>query len=496
MTSVVHIMEEASDKIVTFVKSPPQRKFFWGNLVTLSLLFAGGFYQWGKFLNWGRGPYNFHDWADITAPRLTFLQDAMVKGVLPLHTANAEALGGITTRFMAIPDVLLSPQIIFLRYMDLGAFIIFQFTLMYTLGFLGLLQLRKKFGLSMLAFIVIYFLYNFNGHILAHFSVGHFTWGGSFLFSWFALFMLELIEGKTGWGWVTKIAILLFVILLQGSYHQFVWCILFLLFTAIFSIKNIVVILKGVAFSLLVSAVRLLPPLILLGKFNDQFIAGYQDILTIINCMIHLQIPLSKTTLEDVSAGMSSWESTIFVGVIGAVFLIYFGIWRTSTNSETVHESKVLLLPAMCLTILSLEQIYQTLRTYIPIPILTGERISARMVGLAFVMVLVLATIEFQNWLNQRKAAKFTAALLFLMLLLEGNDLWQNYVLWSVGKASGEFPVQGFTPSMWYVANDLSDAPYLRLIMVGLVITLGSLGFLFVKVWRENHHRPSQGQTI
>ena len=483
------------DTTVEFLVSPPAKKFRWGNLVFLCLLFTAGLFQWCRSLNWGRGPLNFHDWADITGPRLTFLQNAMVEGVLPLHTANTEALGGITTRFMAIPDVILSPQIIFLRYLDLSAFIIFQFGLMYTLGFLGLLQLRKKFGLSIFAFMVIFFLYNFNGHILAHFSVGHFTWGGSFLFSWFALFVLELIEGKTGWDWVTKIAILLFVILLQGSYHQFVWCVLFLLFLVIFSIKNIGAVVKGVAFSLLISAVRLLPPFILLGKFANQFIGGYRDSLSIIECMIHLQTPSNQTTFEGFSGGMTTWESTIYIGIVGAAFLMYFGFYRSVTNFKEAHGYKVLILPTLILIFMSMERVFQTLRELFPIPLLTGERVSARMIGLAFVMVLVLATIEFQNWLNQRKTSKFTVALLILILLLEGNDLWQNYTLWSVSNAAGTFPEQGFTPSMWYVANDLTDAPYLRLIMVGLVITIISLGFLIAKVWRENHHRSSQGQT-
>ena len=36
---------------------------------------------WGKFLNWGQIPFDFHDWAEITAPRVAFLRDAMIKGI-------------------------------------------------------------------------------------------------------------------------------------------------------------------------------------------------------------------------------------------------------------------------------------------------------------------------------------------------------------------------------------------------------------------------------
>src|SRR4030043_2196753 len=120
---IINFLTSTVETIVDFLISPPVKKFRWVNLAFLSLLYGGGLYQWCKFLNWGRSSLNFHDWAYITLPRLVFLKDAVVKGLLPLHTANTEALGGITTRFMAIPDVILSPQIIILRELNLGSFI-------------------------------------------------------------------------------------------------------------------------------------------------------------------------------------------------------------------------------------------------------------------------------------------------------------------------------------------------------------------------------------
>lgn len=484
---VINFLIRTGDYVVDFLISRPVKKYRWVNFIVLSLLYGEGLNQWGKFLNWGRGSLSFHDWSSITLPRLTFLQNAMVKGLLPLHTANTEALGGITSRFMAIPDAILSPQIIFLRFLSLDTFIIFQFGLMYTLGFLGLLQLRRKFELSALAFTSIFLLYNFNGHILAHFSVGHFTWGGSFLFIWFALLIIELLENKTGWRWVTKFSILLLIILLQGSYHQFVWCILFMVFLAIFSIKNITQIIKGIIFSILISMVRILPPFILLGKFDNQFIGGYREILTIINSLIHFQIANSTPSLEDVSAGFSAWETTIFIGVVGTAFLFYFGFWRAASNSSTTHNHKLILLPSLCIAFLSLEKVYQMIRVLFPLPLLTGERVSSRMIGLAFVMVPVVATIEFQAWLNQSKASKVAIVISILLLLFEINDLWRNYILWSVISVVSEFPVQGYAASQWYVANDWGDIQYLSLILIGLAISIFSLVFLIYMSLRENH---------
>ena len=201
----------------------------WLPRIWYGLLFLAGLYLWGWFLNWGGGLTTYHDWAEITAPRMVFLQKAMQQGVLPLHISDPFPLGNITLRFMSIPDVILSPQIVLLRYVEISTFILLDTWLMCGLGFLGLLLLAKKFQLSPLTFTILFALYNFNGHILAHYSVGHLTWGGNFLFSWFVLLIFERLDSEGGsWRWATKTALLCFLIFLQGSYHQFVWLLIFL----------------------------------------------------------------------------------------------------------------------------------------------------------------------------------------------------------------------------------------------------------------------------
>jgi hypothetical protein len=483
------------NSLVECLISPPLPKHRGWNGLVLSLLFGAGLYQWLKFLSWGKGPFTFHDWSEITAPRLAFLKDAVTRGVLPLHTASPAALGGITTRFLAVPDMILSPQIFLLRYLDLGAFVLLQVSLMYALGFWGLIQLRKRFQLSLLAFTVLFLLYNFNGHLLAHLSVGHLTWGGYFLFIWFVLLVFDLLEGKTSWKWVAQVTVLLLVLLLQGSYHPFIWCLLFMGFLAVFSIQNFFPLLKAAVFAVLASLARLLPPFILLGQFNNQFMAGYRDVLSILLCLFTLQLPRSETGFDDVSGGLTTWESTLYIGILGAAFLIYFGFFRTAAEGKATRKFRVVLLPALGLVFVSLGRVYQGIREVLPLPLLTGERISSRMVSLAFVFILVLAAIEFQHWLSKVKSPPLTVALVSLLILLGTGDLWQNYVTWSFGKVSGEFPVQGFTPSQWVVANDPGDILYLRFVWIGAAITAVTLIFLLIMTWKEHRtHYPKRSQ--
>ncbi len=44
-----------------------ERKHRWLGWGWLGGLYAVGGLLWGKFLNWGKIPFDFHDWAEITA---------------------------------------------------------------------------------------------------------------------------------------------------------------------------------------------------------------------------------------------------------------------------------------------------------------------------------------------------------------------------------------------------------------------------------------------
>ena len=219
------------NRILTYLKNllaaafdpNAEKQHRWLGWLWLAGLWAIGAFLWGKFLNWGKIPFDWLDWAEINAPRTAFLKDAVMKGVLPLHMADASALRGVTDRFMSIPDALLSPQILLLRFMEVGTFFLVNTLLLYTIGMFGLLWFRRRFSLSLVSFSALFLLFNFNGHILAHFSVGHTTWAGYLLFPWFAVLVFRLLQGESGWRWVTQTALMLFLIYLQGAFHQFIW---------------------------------------------------------------------------------------------------------------------------------------------------------------------------------------------------------------------------------------------------------------------------------
>ena len=456
------------------------------SLTWLASLYLAGAVLWGLFFNWGVFPMGFHDWANISAPRLTFLKEAITQGKLPLHTSDEASLGGVTDRFLSIPDQILSPQILFLRVMSVSRFAFLNVVLLYSIGFLGLLWLQRKFSLTGVPFLILFALFNFNGHILAHLSVGHATWGGYFLFPWFATLVFRLVEGERGWGWIAKMAILLFSMFLQGSFHQFVWALLFLALLAIVRRDYFLTVIGGAGFAILLSLVRILPPAMLAGRFDVAFYGGYPSLARLWEALITVYPPATRAAAQGMPVALGYWEFSLYIGLAGAGFLLFFGVWRWLRRTESEQAFHELFLPITGLVALSIGLVYGIVRL-IPIPLLAGERVSSRMISLPFIFILILAVIEFQRWLDKPHANIWLVRIPCWALLLVGlHDLWLNFNVWTVSNVASLYTLVHYESG--HVVNH-PDPAYYTVIGLGAALSSISLGVLIFFVWREGRFR-------
>jgi hypothetical protein len=479
-----------------FFHNSTSKKQRWSTAIFLGALLLGGSYLWGVFLNWGNISFTYEDWAVISGPRLAFLRDAMTNWLLPLHISDPATLQAPTDRFLSVPTVFMGPTVILLHYLTIQKFIIVQIILMFMLGFAGLLVLRKQLKLSPFAFTVLFLLFNFNGHVLAHLSVGHFEWTNLFLLSWFAAFVIELLQKQqVGWAWVTKMTLLLFLIFLQGAFHFFLYCLAFLLVLAIFSPKYFFTVLKTIVACIMISAIRIAPALLETSKLTVYFLGGYPSTSDLWNALVAPTFPGVYTTLNGVNTRMGYWEYTIYIGLIGALFLIFFGIYRTIKSAlSTANERdlpttafvqgspyKPLLLPCLVFTVFSLTAIFEELRDLVNIPPLTGERVPTRLFILSVLFLIVLAVYELQKWLDTIQLSSLMAISFLLLAGIELNDLWQNFQFWGVKYAVTTFKLQSqFNQDHWIVTNR-PDAPYIRRLVLGLIatcLTIASLACL------------------
>jgi hypothetical protein len=373
-----------------------------------------------------------------------------------------------------------------LYFLSIQKFIIVQTALMFVVGFAGLLVLRKQLKLSPFAFTILFFLFNFNGHILSHYSVGHFSWDSYFLLSWFATLVIELLQSKSvGWAWVTKMTLLMFLIFLQGAFHFFLYSLTFLLVLAIFSPKYFLTVVKTIVASGLISAVRIAPALLETGALKVTFLGGYPMVHDLWDALVTPTFPGIYNTANGVNAPMGNWEYTIYIGLVGALFLIFFGIYRTLKNDrstsagrdvQTIPDAqgspyRLLLLPCLVFTLFSFNAVFKELRNLLNIPPLTGERVASRLFIFAVLFIIVLAVYELQKWLDSIQISSLIALSSLLLLGFELNDLWQNYQFWGVSYAVTTFTLQSrFKQGHWIVANH-PDSPYTIRLTHGLEIT-------------------------
>jgi hypothetical protein len=454
-------------------------------VVWLVGLYGLGIVGFGQFFAWGNFDMQYMDWSNITGPRLQFLRSAVLEGQFPLQISDTATLQSATNRYLAVPDVIISPQIILLYKLPLPWFSLVDIWLLYSAGFGGLLVLRRKLGLSLLSFSALFLLFNFNGSILAHFSAGHITWGGYFLFPWFIWLVFRLIEGDKSWSWTWLMALLLFVIWLQGSYHQFVYLLILLAAVGIFVPSTFWTVIRTGVFTFIVSAFRLLPAILVATQYRQSFLNGYPSLFSILDNLVNLPSATS-TSFSNPYVGLGQsigeWEVTAFVGLVGALFLIYFGIYRGLLKGSSPFRT--LLFPLGVLLLLCFGPVFQIFQS-LPIPLIQGERVAARLFEVVLAFSIVLAAERFQCWLDTSIPKPLTLAGGLLALGLIGADLWQDLTYWSVTNR----PLvwwNYFNPANWFVKNDLTDTLYLWLVFGGLAISMTSILVLGWLSWREH----------
>ena len=464
------------------LSSQSPRKYIWLSILWIGGLYLLGIFVFGDFFDWGGHTLEYHDWANITGPRFLFLRTAVKSGQFPMHISDPSTLHGWTTRYLAVPDAFISPQLLLLYRLSIQRFNLANVWLLYSLGFAGLLALRARLRLSPVAFAALFLLFNFNGNILAHYSVGHATWGGYFLFPWFAWLVLRLMSGERSWRWTLGMAALLFIIWLQGSFHQYVWLLILLALIGIFVRGTFWAVVRAGLFALLISAFRILPSILLYGKSSTAFINGYPSLYALWDNLVNLQHAVnSPFFVAGLGQGVGSWEMSAYIGLVGGLFLLYFGVYRGLLQRNSPFFR--MLAPLGIMLLLTLGQVYNILRL-LPIPLLEGERISTRMFSVVLAFGLIFAAERFQRWLEEVSPPRLVLPGSLLALALIAFELWQDLNIWRISNGSQDFWIE-FNDTKWFVKNIPSDTVYYWLVFGGLAISLLTFIILAILSWRE-----------
>jgi hypothetical protein len=399
------------------------------SLILLAVLFAAGAVHWIMFLHYGDLSFNTHDWGkEFIYYSLT--KQWIATGDVPYHVSLA--FHG-TERFLALPEVNLSPQVLLLPLMGVGSFIVVNTLILYTAGFVGCLLIKRRYGLSLVPFTILFLIYNFNGHITAHIGVGHSMWAAYFLLPFYCMFILEIAEGRVTRLTPIKLALTMFVILLHGGFHIFIWCLTFLVLILIFNWTQLRTIIKTAVFTLLLAAFRLVPAAIaLLGK-KEKFVWSYPTVHDLIDALITIRQQTPERLRPWGSAGW--WEYDVYVGIIGLTLIVVFGVWFRFSKREDLKPFKyrALDLPIFIMSLFSLSYLHAFL-TRVPLPLLRSERVATRFVIIPILVLLVISSIRLERLLRglKRSVGFIVVAAGGIAIMVLG--FVDHSFLWSVGR--------------------------------------------------------------
>ncbi len=422
-----HYLKKAEELIFHPVKSgtPAQRQSY----LLLLLLYLVGILHWANFYNYGRTrSFAPGDWPQEYYYE-TVLHEMVTSFKIPYYISYPYH---DTIRFLAVPEINLSPQILLLRSLPISQFVMINILFLYTLGYLGCLRIKKKYSLSLFSFAIFYFLFNFNGHITSHLSVGH-PWGGYFLLPFFLLYLLELAENKPSPFPVIKLSLVLFAILLQGSFHLFNRCLLFLVVTLLFNWQLLNPVLGTLVLTAFLSLFRLLPGMFSLYKIQPVYITGYRSLRDVWDALTLLKMPQNEYIGGILQGYQSWWEYDMYIGVIGLAIILYCGIyWRFQKGFEsTTQKFRFLDNPCLTFFILSLSYFY-FLILELHLPFLRVERVPSRFILLPVLFLLFISVVRIQEriaWFTQNRT---TTVLSLAGLMQLGFALATHSFYWRI----------------------------------------------------------------
>jgi hypothetical protein len=480
------IREIVGDAAHSLLFIPQPQRYTWAVKLWLAGLFLGGLFVFGLFFRWGNFDLNYQDWALITGPRLQVLQQAMLERQLPLNISDPATLHSATDRYLTVADISISPQYLLLLWLPIPLFNLVNVWILYTIGFAGLLVLRRKLKLALLSFSLLFLVFNFNGGILAHLSVGHESFGGYFLFPWFAWLVFRLLEGDRSWLWTALMSALLFAMWLQGSFHLVVWLLILLAGIAVFAPRTLVTVVRTGAITFLVCAFRLLPSILSYNAYRETFLNAYPSLYALWDNLVNIPVSMSSPFLANPGLGkfIAEWELANFIGLPAALVLIFFGFYQGLIKPDARYPK--LLGPLAVLFLLTMVPTLKFFRL-LPVPLLQGERVGSRIFCVVLVFGIILAAERFQRWLDANAFKQKGAALIVSLtgFIITAIELWQDARIWKVDNRTPNLAIE-YVPSHWYLVNNYQDKVYLALVFGGLAISVLSILALAWLSWREH----------
>ena len=402
------------------------------SIAVLASLFLLGVLHWLFFFQFGRMEFSGGDWHDGLF-YFSVIRESISDLTIP-YFVEPIARNWSDTRFLANPQSVISPQMLLAPFMNAGNFVLANTLIMYSIGFAGCLLIRNRYHLSLLPFVFLFLLFNFNGHITSHLSVGHSMWYGYFLLPLFFYFLLELLppSPKLRLGASIILAFVLFAIVLQGSFHIFVWCLIFLAILGFFNRHSRKDVALAILFAVGLSLFRLVPTIFVRLDYQHVYASGFPTFSTFVDALTTIK----SFTFEHPSSPIYNvgwWEHDHFIGYTGVAFVVFFGIYHRFSSSSVLAKLKfqALDIPILLLVLFSFGFVFDLISD-LRLPLLSyTERVPSRFFIISLIGLVIIGAIRMQALLptyNRNFAFKVLSVGAIIQLthsLVAHSDFWR-----------------------------------------------------------------------
>ena len=443
---------------------------------TLSFLYILGVIHWSIFFNFGNISYETLDWKDGLFYYVA-ARDLVTSGNIP-YFSDVGAPSWADHRFLGNPQSFLSPQIVLFPLMTIGQSILANTLIKYSLGFIGIVLLRNRYQLSIIPFTILFLLFNFNGHITSHISAGHTTWTGYYFLPFLFLIILNLLSDNKANTAKTAIllSLILMIIIMQGSFHIFIWCLLFLLIFGLLNPCYLKVSFISIFLGTLLSMFRLAPvAYVSLDKLETPvYASGYPTINTLLDALSTLNA-LRFEHVRNSSYNVGWHEQDIFIGFIGLAFIIFFGIYHAYSDHQLVKEFKfkALNIPMLMFLLLSFGFIFDIISD-LRIPLISfAERVPSRFLIIPLVIIIITSAIRMEALLICIRRNTTIKFLILIGIVVLSHSLLVHSWFWKLDSSVGQ--QLAMKTDLAFPLPSNTDSFYIGLVNVSWAISLVSL---------------------
>jgi hypothetical protein len=416
------------------------------------------------------------------------LQQALVDGRIPWYVSKSIQE---TRKFLANPEVPWSPDVLLLRFCSIEVFLALKVLLWYAAGFAGLVLIRRRYALSLVPFTFLFLLFSCNGHIVAHLAIGHSMWTGYFLLPFVFLFLTDILDGN-GATAPPKLALVFFLMLLQGSLHVFVACVLLVLSSAAFRRRAWRALLLALHWTAALGACRLVPAaVVLFGKMDQVFISGYASAADLLAAFVRIR-PITYPRQGGLFGTLNWWEFDVYLGALGLAWLLWFGIVLRFKGPEA-RRFAALDGPLAVMALLSLDDLYAPVNR-LGIPLLGGERVSSRLLIVPVVFLLAIAAARMQRVLDSSNRKPLLSAVGALAAVAVAASLAMHSHAWSLPVLERTWPPPPHARDLGIAILDsrsleptARDTAYLWSVRAGVAVSVVAL---VAAGWRLRGRRP------